>query len=164
MFSYFFTAVKVVLTAFTKIFSTLTYRCHNCGLNFNEMILNETGGTMTSSKRIIIATFVGLICGLICMGMAASDPTQPVSLGIKLSILTGRTLMGFTIGISALKMKWVLHGILIGFLTSIPMAMPLLEQPTLLMATVLMGIIYGFIIELVTSVFFKAKRPGKEFA
>ncbi len=117
---------------------------------------------MTSSKRILIATIVGLICGLICMGMASSDPAQPVSLGIKLSILTGRTLMGFTIGISALKMKWWQHGVLIGFLTSIPMATPLLEQPALLMATLIMGMIYGFIIELVTSVFFQARGQRKE--
>ncbi|NPE27336.1 hypothetical protein HNV12_05025 [Methanococcoides sp. SA1] len=110
------------------------------------------------TKRITIATSMGLICGLVCMMMASSDPTQPVELGIKLSILFGRTLLGFTIGISALKMKWWLHGIILGFLTSIPMGVPLLEQMPLLVATIVMGIIYGILIELVTTVIFKARR------
>jgi hypothetical protein len=113
---------------------------------------------MTSKKRILIATLTGLACGFICMAMASSDPSQPVSLGIKLSILTGRTLMGFVIGISALKMNWWGHGILMGFITSIPMAVPLIEQFGLLVATIVMGMIYGFLIELVTSIFFKAKQ------
>jgi hypothetical protein len=113
---------------------------------------------MKLSKRILIATFMGFICGLICVGFASSDPSQPVTLGIKLAILAGRTLLGFTIGISALKMKWWLHGILLGFITSIPMAVPLLEQMGILIATIVMGIIYGILIEFITSILFKAKQ------
>lgn len=110
------------------------------------------------TKRIVLATIMGLLCGLVCMLMASSDPTQPVETGIKLSILFGRTLLGFTIGISALNMKWWAHGPVLGFLTSIPMALPLLNEMPLLVATLVMGMIYGVLIELVTSVIFKAKQ------
>jgi hypothetical protein len=113
---------------------------------------------MTSIKRILIATFVGLICGLICLGLASSNPSQPISLAIKLSILTGRTLLGFTIGISALKMNWWLHGITLGVITSIPMAVPIYNEPAIFLGTFVMGIIYGILIEFVTTKLFKAKR------
>ena len=113
---------------------------------------------MKLKKRILTATLLGFACGLICVGLAGSDPSQPITLGIKLSILAGRTLLGFTIGISILKMRWWLHGALLGFITSIPMAMPLLEKKEILIATLVIGVIYGIIIEVVTSIIFKAGR------
>lgn len=113
---------------------------------------------MTTLKRISIATIGGLICGFICMGLASSDPSQPIELSIKLSIIAGRTLMGFVIGISALKMKWFIHGPLIGLITSIPMAVPILNDPAIFLGTFIMGIIYGFLIELFTTKIFKAKQ------
>lgn len=114
---------------------------------------------MLSSKRVIIATIGGLICGIICMLMASSnpDPTTQITTGLKLSVLSGRTLLGFTIGISALRMPWWLHGILLGFITSIPMAFPVFDKMPIFIGTFVMGIIYGLLIELVTSVLFKAK-------
>jgi len=115
---------------------------------------------MTLTKRISIATFVGFLCGLICVGLASGDPSQPISMEIKLAIITGRTLMGFVIGISQLKLKWWQHGLLLGFITSIPMAVPVFSQPTIFIGTFVMGILYGFLIELVTSVIFKAKKRG----
>jgi hypothetical protein len=114
---------------------------------------------MLSGKRVVIATICGLICGFICMTLASSnpDPAAPISTGLKLSILFGRTLLGFTIGISALRMPWWLHGIFLGIITSIPMALPILDQISIFIGTFVMGVIYGLLIELVTSVFFKAK-------
>ena len=114
---------------------------------------------MLTSKRVIIATICGLVCGLICMALASSnpDPAVPISTGLKLSILFGRTLLGFTIGISALRMSWWLHGILLGIITSMPMAFPILDQMPIFIGTFVMGIVYGLLIELVTSVLFKAK-------
>jgi hypothetical protein len=114
---------------------------------------------MLSSKRIVIATICGLICGFICMALASSnpDPATSVSTGLKLSIVLGRTLLGFTIGISALRMSWWLHGISLGIITSMPMAFPILDQMPLFIGTFVMGMVYGLLIELVTSVLFKAK-------
>ncbi len=114
---------------------------------------------MLTSKRVIIATLCGLVCGLICMGLASSnpDPASALSANLKLSIVISRTLLGFTIGISALRMCWWSHGIVLGIITSIPMALPILGQMGIFISTFVMGIIYGVLIELVTSIVFKAK-------
>ena len=111
-------------------------------------------------KRILIATMFGLICGVICMMLAISN--APLPWAIKLQILSSRTLIGFAIGISALKIKWWLHGPLMGLVFSIPIAFSSLmavgySPVWMLSATIIMGIIYGFIIELFTTVVFKAK-------
>ena len=113
-------------------------------------------------KRVTIATIFGVICGFICMFLASSDGQLPWALSV--SIVTGRTLIGIAIGISALKMKWWLHGPIMGVIFSIPMGFSSMLgagvkfSPAMLFTmTVVMGLIYGFIIELFTTVVFKAK-------
>ena len=111
------------------------------------------------AKRITVATIFGLVCGVICMMLATSN--APIPWAIKLQILANRTLIGFAIGISSLKMKWELHGPLMGFVFSLPLGfssmMAIGFSPIwMLLITVLMGIIYGFIIELFTTVVLKA--------
>ncbi len=111
-------------------------------------------------KRITIATIFGLTCGVICVMLATSN--APLPWAIKLQILASRTLIGFAIGISALKIKWWLHGPLMGLIFSLPMAfsgmMAVGYSPVwMVSATIIMGIIYGLIIELFTTVVFKAK-------
>ena len=113
---------------------------------------------MTLFRRVFIATIMGFICGLVCMALASSDPNQTVELSIKLSIVAGRTLMGFVIGISAMKMKWFVHGPILGLITSIPMAVPIMNDPAIFIGTFVMGIIYGFLVELVTTVVFREKQ------
>lgn len=112
---------------------------------------------MTSAKRVTIATLMGLITGIICMLLAGSGG-EPISLSIKLTTVLSRTLTGFMIGISALKIKWWLHGIVLGAIGSIPISLAIIEQPAIMISTFIMGIIYGFFIELVTSIIFKAKQ------
>ncbi len=114
---------------------------------------------MITAKRLIIATLCGFLCGLFCLALASSnpDPASPLSTGIKLSIVFSRTLLGFTIGISALRMRWWLHGMMLGAITSIPMAFPMLGQTGIFVGTFVMGVIYGLLIELVTTVLFKAR-------
>ncbi|MBN2007742.1 hypothetical protein JW960_00185 [candidate division KSB1 bacterium] len=117
---------------------------------------------MLTSKRVIIATICGFICGFICMTMASSNPnpTAPITTAVKLSILIGRGMMGFTIGISALRLRWWLHGIILGIICSIPMAIPVMDNMGIFIGTFVMGVIYGLLIELVTSVLFKSKSVG----
>lgn len=112
---------------------------------------------MTGSKRIFIATSMGLVTGIACMLLASSGGGEKMTLGIKLSTVFSRTLTGFMIGISALNIRWWLNGIFLGALGSIPMALAILDQPAIMILTFAMGIIYGFLIELVTSVMFKAR-------
>lgn len=119
---------------------------------------------MKKSKRIIIATLAGILFGFVCLGFASSGGHE-IPVPIKLQILASRTLIGFAIGISVLKIHWTLHGLLMGLLFSLPMAFSglMVETPDfsasmMFISTVVMGMIYGFLIELITSILFKSKN------
>jgi len=116
---------------------------------------------MLTTKRVIIATISGFIFGLVCMYLASSGP-NPIDNNTKLIILFSRGLMGFTVGISAIRLNWWLHGIVIGLIGSIPMAIPVMDQPGIMFGTFLMGAIYGFLIELITTKLFKEPAVGKK--
>jgi membrane protein DedA with SNARE-associated domain len=116
-------------------------------------------------KRIVIATLLGLVFGFVCFGFACSS--GKLALPVTLQIIASRTLIGFAIGISSLKPgHWTIHGIVMGLLFSLPLAFsglmapenPDFSQSMMFISTVIMGIIYGFLIELFTSVVFKAKQ------
>ena len=115
---------------------------------------------MLTTKRVIIATVSGLVFGFVCLFMASSGP-EPLPDIVKWSIVVGRTLLGFTIGISAIRVNWWLHGIILGIIVSIPMAIPVLDRINIAIATIVMGIIYGFLTELITTVLFKEKAAGR---
>ena len=121
-------------------------------------------------KRVLIASVLGLISGFVCNAMASSG-TVEISLTISLSIILSRTLIGFVIGISNLNVKhWSIHGLLMGLLVGIPAALGAISGPEnpefpytiIFTSTIVMGMIYGFLIELITSVFFKAKQRKRE--
>ncbi len=112
---------------------------------------------MLTVKRVVIATLCGLLFGVICTSLASTNPESEVSWQIQMTILFSRTLMGFTIGISAFKMRWWLHGIVIGFVTSIPMAIPVMDRTDIFIGTFVMGMIFGLLTELITTKLFKAK-------
>jgi hypothetical protein len=117
---------------------------------------------MLSAKRVIITTICGFVFGLFCMYLASSNPqgTAPLSATTKCLIVISRTLLGFTIGISALRLNWWLHGFVLGIICSIPMAIPVLDRPGIAVSTIVMGIVYGVLTELITSKGFKAKAVG----
>jgi hypothetical protein len=111
-------------------------------------------------RRISIATFLGLLCGVVCMALASYN--APLPWAIKMQIISNRTLIGLAIGVSALKMKWWIHGLLMGLLFSLPLGfssmMAMGYTPTILFfMTVLLGMVYGLIIELFATVVFKAE-------
>ena len=112
---------------------------------------------MLNIRRMIIATVFGVLSGVICWILSASS--GPTTWFFAASTITARTLIGFTIGISILKMKWWLHGILIGAIFSLPMALQGFYVPGkewfILIGTIVMGVIYGFFIEPFTTVVFK---------
>ena len=118
------------------------------------------------TKRLIIATILGVVFGFVCYGFASSGHNEiPTILAI--NIILGRTLIGVAIGISRFSCKhWSLHGILMGFIFSLPAGFgamlgpenPEFSHTMLLTSTIVMGMIYGFLIELFTSVVFKARQ------
>jgi len=116
------------------------------------------------TKRIIISTLSGLLFGIVCYGLAAGGG-HVLPKPIAWQIIANRTLIGFAIGISVLRMNWALHGVLLGFLFSLPMAysgmvadVPGFSKSQMFIATVVMGMIYGLLIEVITTVIFKAKK------
>ena len=117
------------------------------------------------TKRLLIATILGVAAGFACYGMASSGQNEiPTILAV--NIILGRTLIGFGIGISRFSLKhWSIHGIIMGLTFSLPAGfgamlgpeIPEFSKTMLFTSTVVMGIIYGFLIELITTVIFKAK-------
>ncbi|MCK5168891.1 MAG: hypothetical protein KAQ75_03350, partial [Bacteroidales bacterium] len=110
---------------------------------------------MKKTKRIIVATLAGILFGFACLGLASSGGSE-IPCPVKLQILFSRTLIGFAIGISGLKFHWTYHGLLMGLIFSLPIAFSGLIAPEddlvwMFGATVIMGMIYGFLIELITS-------------
>ena len=118
------------------------------------------------TKRLIISTLMGLIFGFVCYGLASGGPNS-VPAALAISIILSRTLIGVAIGISSFTLKhWSLHGIVMGFVFSLPMGFgamigpedPAFTPAMLLVSSIVLGMVYGFLIELVATVFFKAKQ------
>ena len=118
------------------------------------------------TKRFIIAALLGVVFGFICYGFASSGQNE-ISTVLAVNIILGRTLIGVAVGISRFSLKhWSLHGIIMGLVFSLLAAFgvmlgpenPELNHTVLLVSTIVMGMIYGFLIELITSVLFKAKQ------
>lgn len=118
------------------------------------------------TKRLAISTLLGLVFGFVCYGFASSGEYEIPTI-LALNIILGRTLIGVAIGISRFTLKhWSLHGIIMGLVFSLPAGVgamlgpenPEFNHTMMLTSTIVMGMIYGFLIELITSVIFKAKQ------
>ena len=120
---------------------------------------------MQKTKRIIVATVSGILFGLVCFGLASSGP-DPLPAAVGFQIVISRALIGFAIGISCLSaIHWSLHGTMMGLLFSLPLAIggllapenPEFSKMSMLVWTVIFGMIYGLLTEVITSKLFKAK-------
>ena len=121
---------------------------------------------MQNTKRVIVATLSGVVFGFICFGLAASGSSE-LQWPVIVQIITSRTLIGFAIGISVLSMgHWSRHGLIMGLIFSLPLAFsgllapdnPEFSKTGMFVWTIILGMIYGLLIELITSVFFKARQ------
>lgn len=119
---------------------------------------------MQNIKRVAIATSAGLVFGLVCLGLASSGPTPP-PWPAAVQIVISRTLIGVAIGISSVTLgHWLVHGLIMGLLFGLPLAFGGLMAPDnadfsrsqLFIWTVMLGMVYGALIELFTTVVFKA--------
>ena len=105
---------------------------------------------------MVVATVWGAIFGLVCMLIQKYEPGVPFW-PISVSSLIHHSVMGFTIGVSSLRMHWAPHGILWGFLFGIFFAMVLVDTPLGFWGPFGFMILFGFLIELITTVGFKLK-------
>ena len=113
---------------------------------------------MINIKRIIIVTIFGFIAGLFCYFGAISLNLEVDALRF-IFIIVNRMLIGFVIGISALKIKWPLHGIIIGEIVGLPFVLydiMIGESATVVIGVLIASALFGLMIEFFTSVVFKA--------
>ena len=120
---------------------------------------------MGKGKRMTVATLSGVLFGFVCywfVSSGAGDVAWPIALQTVLS----RTLIGVAIGISSVRMRhWSIHGVVMGLIFSLPLSFGSLMAPEspeytragLLIGTLVLGMIYGFLIEVITSLVFKAR-------
>ncbi len=113
---------------------------------------------MVNNKRVLLATLFGVISGLLCY-LGARIIGIEMGLDDFMMILLHRTLLGFVIGISVLRWNWMLHGILLGLIIGIPNPhfFEMLHGDLSCGLYFFMGAVWGFLIELFTSIVFKAK-------
>ena len=123
---------------------------------------------MFQTKRFITATLLGFLFGFVCLAFASSSP-DPLPAAVAWQIVFSRALIGFTIGVSSIKsLHWSLHGLLIGAIFSLPLAFsglmapenPQYDQTNMFIMTVIMGMIYGLLIELFATKLFKPKAAA----
>jgi hypothetical protein len=124
---------------------------------------------MKRAKRVVVATLSGVLFGFVCYGLASMGP-EKLAWPVAVQIITSRTLIGFAIGISCLSIvHWSLHGLLMGLVFSIPLAFSGLMAPEspeysttgMFIWTIILGMVYGLLIEVITSAIFKAKVKVK---
>lgn len=111
--------------------------------------------------KVILATVLGFVCGIICLLLAKSGG-GPIPTAMAWAIILNRALIGFVIGISAWKIHFIAHGLLIGAFVSLSPALAAL--PTMgydiFLGTLIMGVVYGLLINLVISLVFKEKKEA----
>jgi hypothetical protein len=108
--------------------------------------------------RILVATLMGVVMGVICASVASAGHLLTLTTVTLVWILLNRTIMGFVIGISGLKLHWVWNGIILGVIVgSIFSYYFYMDEHSLKLAllTPIGNAFYGFIIELVTTVVLK---------
>jgi hypothetical protein len=119
-------------------------------------------------RRLLIATASGLVFGLLHCLLAFKVhgllPWPAIA-----TFVLARGVLGFVIGISKLKMRWWSHGLLLGFVVTLPAALSIRLMPSITfgmsadamtMLALLFGLVIGFLIEWVTSVLFQAKSEA----
>ena len=122
---------------------------------------------MQKTKRIVVATLSGVLFGFVCLGLASASPGGgALAWPVAMQIVVSRTLIGFAIGISSISLRhWAIHGPVMGLVFSLPLAFSGLMAPEspeyskagMWVATVVLGMIYGLLIEVITSVVLKGR-------
>ncbi len=101
-------------------------------------------------KRLIIATILGILCGLFCMyGTIFKFPEFAADTLFLIGIVYNRALIGVVIGIADnIDLHPALRGAVIGVVVSMAMAIFSAEGMFVLLG---FGLVYGVLIDVVTS-------------
>ena len=111
-----------------------------------------------NTRRIVIATIIGALCGVFCAyGMAnMEDPTFPLTTGLLASTFYNRLLIGLFVGLGDnIRLHPVLRGGLIGAIITIAMSIyPIADgQPMGGIILLAFGVVYGIIADVVATRF-----------
>ena len=111
---------------------------------------------MQKGKRVIITIILGLIFGCVSWVICnyAMGHKQPLSINLMMILTNG--LLGFCIGISSLRWPWAVHGLVLGGLFGVIMGLVAVAQGSQFIWPLIFGLAYGFLIELIATVAFKA--------
>jgi len=107
-----------------------------------------------TAKRVIACTLFGIIAGILCWLLSqyvGKAPPVAFTTPIILGIILNRAFIGFTLGISGWRTNWAFHGVVIGLLGSLPLAVYALGDPQGLRGFLLLevaGGVWGLLIEL----------------
>jgi len=106
-----------------------------------------------NAKRVIVCTLLGFCAGVLCWlgSYLAGGVPGGLTTGTILAIVLNRAFLGFAIGISAWRVNWALHGVVIGLAASLQVAVyPLCagEGIVPLLRFELAGGFWGFVVEL----------------
>jgi hypothetical protein len=117
---------------------------------------------MIHPRRIVIATLFGLISGALCYTGGRFILGIDILPSTTFLIFTHRSLLGFVLGISALRWHWAVHGIVIGLVVGVPENhfVYMLDGEITGAAYFFAGPVYGLVIEFFTSVVFKARSAS----
>jgi len=112
---------------------------------------------------LIFGILSGLLCylgGIYLVGIENNSTNF-------LWVILNRAMIGFVIGISILNLPWILHGALIG--ATVGLIFPYYiflrgGKISLILAAYILSIMFGILIELVTSIVFKERQTDKMIA
>jgi hypothetical protein len=109
-----------------------------------------------NNKRLLIASVLGFVCGIICLALGHFAGGAEVTLLWVLSGLFNRTLMGFVIGTTGVKGNPFLRGAIYGILMSVGPALAAGFPADKFIPYCVAGTVYGVLIDALTSKAFKA--------
>ena len=106
-------------------------------------------------KRVVSATILGIICGVICINLGHFLGGTEWSVPFVLAGLANRGMMGVVIGVIGWKASPFLRGPLFGLLMSLGPAIAF-WTPDKTAPYLIVGTLYGFLIDVLTTKVFKA--------
>jgi len=107
-------------------------------------------------RRVRATTMLGAACGLVSWAILSHGLGLNVAWSHSALIVLMNVLMGFTIGISSLRYHWMTHGALIGVIFGLVLAIFSGSQGLGFWWPLILGPVYGFVIELCATVFLHA--------
>jgi hypothetical protein len=120
-----------------------------------------------NSKRFGVALIFGILSGLLCYLGGIYLVGIENNLTNFLWVIFNRTMIGFVIGISILRLSWVIHGALIGATVGLLFPYNIFMRGgkiPLIVAAYVLSILFGILIEFFTSIVFKSRQTKKMIA